>query len=343
MHLSERTLYLHIGLPKTGTTFLQRHVFPGIESLFVLCKPLSEIVTPPSPWQSGLSTFFDCSPVIWSSLGERLFSELLEGRSPEDGRSVLISDENLSPSMRYPRDFLGPPKASFGCGPVQTARHLTEMAKLARARGLARTRIIVILRRQDTWLASAYAQSSDRWPNASQAHFERWVGSVLDPAEDYWTTGVTLDFALLRRVIVDVVGSENVFMLPFELMQEDLAEFLGRWFAFMGIPEHAVDSMYDHGTDGNRALSNIRSVGPDTWKIRPKTEWRARSLPLRPWRLWNSLHLPTRILLRLPEFRRGKTVSLTPAIRAKIMETYSKSNGEVSEYVGVDLGKYGYF
>jgi hypothetical protein len=339
MTQSGSTFYLHIGFPKTGTTFLQEQILPRLNTLRVHCKPQSNLVENAFPWEGGFRSFFDRAPAIWDALGDRLFSELLAGGSPDDRSDLLVSDENLAPEMSYPRTFLAPPRASFGTDPHLTAAHLREVANAAARCGFPRTRVLLTVRRQDTWLASAYAQDSDMWPRASQADFEAWVASLLDPTVDYWSNGVVLDYALLRQLTVQVVDSENLLILPYELMKEDLPRFLGLWLSFLGVPDRPAPLLEAAG--GSGALSaNVRSTGPSTWALRSTVVRSGEGV--RPWRKLASrtLSLPGRVGRRW--LRRGKEIRLTPELQRAILDRYRDSNARLAADTGLDLSRYGY-
>lgn len=60
----EQSLYLHIGLPKTGTTFLQDEVLPRLRSLHFLCKPRTEVIEGVYPMHGAVRRLFDRSPAV---------------------------------------------------------------------------------------------------------------------------------------------------------------------------------------------------------------------------------------------------------------------------------------
>lgn len=86
-------------------------------------------------------------------------------------------------------------------------------AEKAREWGFAPLRLIATIRRQDQWLASHYAQVSDRIPDASQTHFEAFIDEVLDPHRRFFNIGVVLDYSVLAEQLASAVGANNVLIL----------------------------------------------------------------------------------------------------------------------------------
>lgn len=323
------SLVLHIGLPKTGTTYLQKEFFPVLGSVRFLEKPMSDILRGTlGPEYGIMHRCFKHSAVVWREYGDAIFAALL-GCAKDEFRAdetLLISDEGISMTGKTP--FL------LRC-------HLQELQRKAADWGFGRVRIICTVRRQDQWIASQYAQLSDRIQGANQAGFEEFVTRFLDPATGYFSDGVLLDYSTLREQLVAAVGRDNVLMLPLELLVRDRLSFLTPLARFItdGADDH-TELLARLGA-ASAARHNVRSSQPGVWTLRPLRS--PRALHLRPYTVFRRLGLPTKVPLRLPDLGRGRSISLSEPLRARIISTYSEKNRALEAEIGFDLGGYGYY
>jgi hypothetical protein len=318
------SLILHIGLPKTGTTFLQKEFFPLLDSVGYLRKPKSDVLRGTIGAEYGLMhRCFRHSAVVWREYGDTIFEALFGCARAEfeAERTWLISDEGISMSGKSP--FL------LSC-------HLKELQQKAADWGFQRIRTICTIRRQDQWIASQYAQRSDRIRGARQKGFEEFVEEFLDPAIGYFRDGILLDYATLRQHVVAAVGTDNVLMLPFELLVQDPLSFMSVMARFIDDSAHLQGRLGAVAT----ARHNVRSNRPDVWELRPPRS--SRVLRLHPQAVLQKLGLPTRIPLRLPDPRRERSITLTEPLRARILSTYAGRNRALEAEIGLDLGDYGY-
>ena len=69
----------------------------------------------------------------------------------------------------------------------------------------------------------------------------------------------------------------------------------------------------------------------------------AKTVRLRPGRLFNALGLPMRVALRWPDLAREGEIRLTPSLSREIMRKYEKSNRAFAAHIGMDLSPYGYY
>lgn len=318
------TFYLHIGLPKTGTTYLQREVFPGF-SLVFLDKPRgASLQGVPSPEYGILDKFVHKDPVVWEDLGSALFDVLVGTGEPT--RDVLLSDEGIG---------------TAGRNPSVLRVHLERFQDLAEGRGFGAVRVLLSVRRQDQWLGSHYAQTSHRINGASQATFEAFVEGVLDGTLQHHGIRTLLDYNRLRGHVAAAVGPDNLFVSPYEQFARDPEDYVGSVLRFMGRTTKDVRRVGGGGAEKGR--ENARSDRDDRWVLRPRRRPGVPTIRLRPGRLWVGLGLPVEVPLSLPDRGRGRHIRMTDDLRRRVLGVYAGSNRSLAGATGLDLERYGYF
>lgn len=307
-----RPLHLHIGLPKTASTFLQDQIFPALDHLAVRTVPRTRLFRERADAAAEFRTFACAlrrSATLWPSIGGPILDELL-GPGDDGRRGLLVSDEAIGRAASRPEGL---------------AAHLAAFAALARTRGFARPRIVAFLRRQDHWLASHYAQISDRKRGAGEAGFRASVAATLDPAVQRHGFGTMLDYAALRAALVDVAGEDGVLLLPYEALRAEPEPTLRRLLDWLGTPGTVAERL---ATMKGRA--NVRSDttgGAPRWQLRPP-----------------SIPLPRGRRLALPAgIWPARRISLPADLSRRILGAYGDSNRDVAAATGLDLGRWGYF
>lgn len=327
--MDRRTLYLHIGLPKTGTTFLQEEIFPALPALRFFNKPQSPILQGKlDPIYGIMDRYFSRSALVWQHQGDRLFADVLglsKDTAPQE--NILISDEGVGAQASRP---------------VLMREHLTRFAEKASAWGFTHVRLFCVIRRQDRWLASHYAQLSDRKANASQKAFETYVRDWLSPSAGRYLNGIRTDYKALHEELVAALGQPNVLMLPYEWLDEDPAAFLECLFEFLELADaHRLTS--ELAPAASRKRSNQRSTAPNSWQLRRREVMDTKVVHLQPARIFQRLKLPTALPLPWPETEREASIELTPALSREILAVYGEGNRRLAADLGLDLGRYGYY
>ena len=151
---------LHIGMHKTGSSFLQKNVFPYFRRMKFWHQPNFNIVRGSKP--TSFSRFMASSPLIWRDLGKQLFDKI-----KKTDTDVLVSDEHTT----------------LVNDPYRISQHVSEMRRILEP--YHELRVLVVIRRQDTWFASAYAETTSEYKEVSQNHFRRWVEDRITPKKAF--------------------------------------------------------------------------------------------------------------------------------------------------------------
>lgn len=292
----------HIGLPKTGTTFLQRNVFSGAPGvLFVHRSQGMEA----EAFCMGLRRYVRADPVSAVWLRHRLRGTLgrycVKARS--NGQVLVVSAENIS--VHSVLFWQGKDPA-----PEQVARRLAELA----GSDTGELRILIGLRDQAPWLASRYAESGKDFREFCQADFDRRLREIAAlPA----LAGplAWLDFGHVHEAFAARFGDANLHLYFQERLDAKPGWTLERIGAFVGGKEMGpVFRNLGRQSRGDRR--NVSRKGENIWKL--KSGPRAR-LVLRD-------DLKDAIMARFSESNRA----LRRKIKKKHLDT-DRVSGDLSE------------
>ena len=240
-------LTLHIGLPKTGTTFLQRQVFAGSEDPLFLHRrqgPEAEALC------RDLRRYVKCPGIVAPFLRRRLRNRLVAIAEAGEVPRLLVSDENVA---------IGSAGFWTGTGPdpVRVARRIAELLPGERIR------VLIGIRRQDQWLASRYAESSKRLSGLGQDDFERRMREIV-ATEVLKGPLAWLDYGSVRDRFAAALGPENVRLVSLERIAAEPAATVHSLEAFIGAgPDQRARSLKPSRQGRNRL-----SKGPNTWRMR---------------------------------------------------------------------------
>lgn len=314
-----RDFTLHVGYPRTGTTFVQREVLPQIRSVDVFAKPQGYVVESRSSF-GEVGRFFRCSPRIWHHIGEDLFSALFgPPNAQKSPRSVLVSDESVGVRLTRTCSYVGSSNLSNYLSEANIGHipHLAELTRLAENWGFGRVRVIVVIRRQDTWIPSAYVRESQQRDNPRQEDFRNHVRALLDPKRRLYEDGVVLDYHAVTCGLFRVLGANNVLVLPFEMMVEEPGNFFAHWAEFLNLSSEDKSRLQSSENWEGRARRNARSLPGDRWVIHKSAADEA------------------------PAKETG-VIELTESLSHEIRAAYRTSNEALSDVLDVDLQRFGY-
>lgn len=250
-------LIIHIGLPKTATTFLQHWILksaPGIGFIHRthgpkarrLCQDMKQFAAAQDIRADARQQKFEAN---LTSYIERF----------QKGTTVVLSDENISVRAVHFWQRNGP-------RPAQLAQRFANLRDAVR-HVFPDLRVVIGVRRQDRWLASRYAESSKAFDDFCQADFDRRVAEIsqlnsLEPVFDW------LDYNQVHSHFSNTLGARNVFMYSMERLGLEPADALRDMGEFFG----GVDLAGVYGGSATK-VNEIRnrlslSTGEDVWRLR---------------------------------------------------------------------------
>lgn len=243
-------LVLHIGLPKTGTTFLQ-HLFRRTPDLAFVHRKMGEREGDVCRELRRLARTNRLLALVHARrIGARV-RDLVPA-----SRSLLISDEDISVAA-------GGFWRGAGPEPQLVARRLAALEPPGSAS--APVRVMIGIRQQDQWLASRYAESSRMFPEFGQSDFEARMrriaagASLAGPLQ--W-----LDYLGVREIFARALGPDNVLLVPLERLAADAGDTLAEVGRFLGGVDlgHAFLAMHR----SKRRTQNRLATGENTWRMR---------------------------------------------------------------------------
>jgi len=240
-------LTLHIGLPKTGTTFLQRQVFAGTGDPVFLHRrhgPEAEALC------RDLKRYVKAGPLVSTVLRSRIRRRLSAMSDAGGIPRFLVSDENIAMSAGGFWQGMGPE-------PLRVA------ARIAGIMPRGQARVVIGIRRQDQWLASRYAESSRRLAGLDQADFDRRMREIA-ATPSLKGPLAWLDYGGVHDRFSAALGQENVKLVSLERIVAAPADTIRELGDFIG----AARLEGARAPKPSRSGRNRLSKGPNTWRMR---------------------------------------------------------------------------
>lgn len=290
---------LHIGYPKTGTTYLQRKIFPQIVDNFIVITP----------------EFENCNVNI-----KRLKHSIQSGMIPQKtrqklaGHDVLLSIEGLLfDAMRYVEDGRFAPKSW-----PQALKGLRSLTDGIDQRDVA---IVLYLRRQEDLLHSLYAESKTFHFNqiAELNTLEKYVDVVIAGGESPEEPGYYYNYLNIINEINDAFPTSVLHIRFYEDLDRNAEDEIEFWSKICERPLRLITGK-----------ENARRLGDDE-KWADEDNIRFRLLRIKQ-KYFPDLKLPN-ILSRLIEIYLSKvtlgdreSIRMTDQMKLRLREKFGPIN-----------------
>lgn len=301
-------LLIHLGLHKTGTTWLQRRLFAD-EAMGYLS------LTPTGQSNDATDAFVTCDPLAFDPEAAReRFRPLLETAASK-GLVPVISQERLSSDP------------SFG------GYYFTDVVdRLVRTFGTFK--VLLTIREQRGMLLALYRQAVR---SGSTYTLTQMIGTGSEPVG--WAPTIRPEYLKYDRMIEHLsarVGRENVCVLPLELMKSDARDYLARLRKFTGASSDAAPKMEPENA-GLSPLATRMSTFTNRFArpnpLGPQQSWRLKFFRSFYWQL-------DRIVPK--SFSNSTNSAWKRTIESRVRGFYAESNRRTAELTGFDLKSMGY-
>jgi len=299
----QKQIIIHVGMHKTGTTFLQQDVFPRIPGVYYADRYNKEEPV------TQLIKRMDQNPAALDLQQEKQHMEAYINAI--DAPVVLISSENL----------FGYFHASYF-----NNQYILHVLKTL----FPSARIFMSVRRQDEWFESLYRQmlhtgqslSINQFLNYKNGQFQPWYPSKISQG----VTNVYMDFSQFVLQYRRHFGEDKVLVLPYELLKTDQTAFLQQFYAFFNLETYYPPK----NTLKNRSYSLISSYVAlllNRFVSSGEVKKHIRHFLQRKLDKW--VYIPHSFI--------------SEKQRREMMLLHKDNNQRLSELIRIDLSQYGYY
>ena len=218
-------LVIHLGLPKTGTTFLQNHVFSS-------CREIADFGKTPA-YRGDRPQVFEALKIVASGSDAEfrdhaadvralLFREAGDAadRKPSSSCCLLSYEGFFHPNSLHPLDIHDRLVSLFG-----------------------EFKVLVTIRQQFAWVASYYLYRFYRFLHGGGPSFEVWAKRARKRPE--WNAFVCCDYWAVIEQLVKRVGRERVLVAPMEDVVQACGEGAMRQLAaFLEVDVRALTASF---------------------------------------------------------------------------------------------------
>jgi len=302
--------YIHIGYPKTASTTLQ-------ESVFKVCENNICYIGWPQDRDCAESRNIIHRITDLEGYEYGLYRADLKNKlaSYSNGRQILLSDESLAVGSSLP-------------GKVCRLSIANRLKNL-----IPESKVLIVVRNQVDLLKSLFLQQLRGASGCYYKNWDDWLKRQFEFSDlSSWLT--VLRFDETYKIYADLFGRENITVLLFEDMLADQLSFFKGVSSFLDglLDEKEVHRLFME----SHANSRVTDVELFLRRISKHILFKNVALGISPW---------LKNILRDMVLLFGSKVEVKCAENdfVRIKSFYEDSNVALSEYIGRDLAKYGYY
>lgn len=320
-------VFIHVGLPKTASKYLQYHYFGQLRGVDFHTTAARGKWPACMDWAYELNNRHDVArPAAGPGNGgsgpatdSKAWIERAKAWAQQLDRPLVLSSEGL---------------CGVSWAPWINNREIAEIL----AQIFGRAKILFIFRRQADWLDSIYRQLIFREDRFGRYYrFDELYG--IDGQGGLYQAS-RMDWSEMVRNYAELFGRENVLALPYEELLESPDGFIREISAFSGLapaakPKIADENSFDASSQGE--YLELSEAAGRLWGGRAALHLikaaKARKLV--------AGDFPSRSVLA-KYFRATRYQPMPAESRKVIMESVRGHNLALAETLGVDLARYGY-
>jgi hypothetical protein len=308
-----------MGLPKTGTTFLQNHVFSSCPEIADFGKRPSYHLERPEVYHALRAVasapeaeFATRLPQVRTALLREADASAVQ--KPRSSCRLLSYEGFFHPNSLHPIEIYNRLESIFG--PLK---------------------VLLTIRHQFEWMASLYLYRFYRFLNGGGPSFDAWI--ARHRRRSGWNAFVCCDYWPVVEQLTARAGRDNVLVEPMEgLIRAQDPEALGRLASFLRVE---VDALAEPFARGEPTKQGIDELG----YLLGRTLFESRDADLSP----EERLLLKRVLWKVHEqlhHRQQKATVAVDIVEKRFSETERASirsgNTVLSYHLGLDLARFGY-
>ncbi len=317
---NKKNIILHVGLHKTGSTFLQKQIFPFLQDVYFTGTYLENTDYDRFHrefWHLGInyknnSKFTDEKEFLEIKMYVSSFINNIEENN------FLFSFETLFGNCwkSYHNNFDN-----------------TELLKQI----FPEAKIFIVIRKQDDWIKSAYVHYA--YKGANPVSINSFIGYKKENFNKSEHINIQdLNWTKYIENYMEKYGRENVFVLPYELLKNNPEQFLTNFYDFFELKQYFPN---EYKKENEGPALNVKKVKPLSFSYNNFID-NLQNNKLKSFIIKNDRG----IKYFLNKFQIEDNYSnqkLTENQKEQILKIHEESNRKLSKLIGIDLGQYGYY